>query len=335
MSVRRKVILGLIILILSAGLLKAQYVHFSQFYAAPLVLAPSFTGANEGARATLNYRDQWTGIKKGVYITSAFAFDVRASKIKSGFGLLVVRDQAGSGNLGRLDVGVLYSWNTQVTKSGIYFRPGIELKFAQRGVDFEKLIFPDQLSFDGQHYSTSNPPPTLRKKFFLDARASLLLYSEKFWVGLTVDHLFRPNDAFYDPNYRTPLKYSFFGGYKFGNYSHRNRVSDNYMISYQMRYQGGSYQLDIGGYWEHEPVIVGLWLRGLPYLNITGTVNMDAMVFMVGYHIFNFTVGYSYDLTVSPLLMSAGGSHEISINYSFATQRRAHRRKGAIPCPKM
>ena len=315
--------------------LSAQYVHFSQFYAAPLVLSPSFTGTSEGARVTMNYRDQWTGIKKGVFITSAFAFDLSASKINSGFGLLIVNDKAGSGNLGRLDVGALYSWNARLTKSGIYFRPGIELKFAQRGVDFEKLIFPDQLSFDGIASQTSNPPPVDRNKFFLDAAASILFYSDKFWMGLTLDHLFRPNDAFFDRTYRVPLKYTYFGGYKFGAYSRRTRVNDKYMISYQFRYQGGSYQLDLGGYWEHEPVLIGLWLRGLPYLNITGTLNMDAMIFMVGYHIFNFTIGYSYDLTINPLLMRAGGSHELSLTYTFITEKRRQRRKGAIPCPKL
>ncbi len=332
---RTKIILFIFVIsILPLGL-KAQYAHFSQFYAAPLVLAPSFAGSADGARGTINYRDQWTGIKKGIFVTEAFAFDITARKINSGFGLLVVRDKAGTGNLGRLDVGAIYSWNAQLTKSGLFFRPGIELKFAQRGVDIEKLIFPDQLSFDGISGQTSQQGPVDRTKFFLDAASSALFYSEKFWIGLTVDHLFRPNDAFYDRSYRVPLKYTFFGGYKFGTYSRRRRVGDKYMVSYQLRYQGGSYQLDLGGYWEHEPILVGLWLRGLPYLNAFGTLNMDAMVFMVGYHIFGISIGYSYDLTVSPILMRAGGSHEISLSYTLATQMRRHRRKGAIPCPKM
>jgi hypothetical protein len=35
------------------------------------------------------------------------------------------------------------------------------------------------------------------------------------------------------------------------------------------------------------------------------------------------------------LLMTAGGSHEISINYVFNMQTRMRRRHGAIPCPGM
>ncbi len=329
----------ILILSLIFSVANAQYIQFAQFYAAPLVLAPSFTGATDGARVTLNYRDQWTGLQRGVFITSAAAFDINAPKVKSGFGFLVVRDQAGEGNLGRIDVGLLYSWYTQISGSGIYFRPGLQLKLSQRGVDITKLVFPDQLEFDVDQYQpTINPDPAFSRLYFFDATASVLFYSDAFWIGLTADHLFRPHDAFYDPNYRVPIKYQSFGGYKFGNKYTRygtKASGDSYMVSYNFRYQGGSVQLDVGGYWNHEPLLVGIWFRGLPYLNITHTVNMDAMVFMVGYKIFNFSIGYSYDLTVSPLLMSAGGSHEISISYNFKTNTRSRQRKGAIPCPSL
>jgi len=303
--------------------LKAQYIHFSQFYSAPLVLAPSFTGAADGSRAIINYRDQWSGLNKGIYITSAFSFDMNVPKIKSGFGILAVRDQAGAGNLGRTDIGVTYSWYTQIARSGIFFRPGIQFKMSQRGVDLAKLVFPDQLNFDLTSYPASiQPPPPQINKFFLDATASVLFYNNFFWGGLTVDHLFRPNDAFYDLSYRVPLRYQVFGGYKFGAVTRHMRHGDNYMVSANLRYQSSSTQLDIGGYWDHEPLLIGLWIRGLPYLNITGTLNMDAIIFMLGYHIFNFTIGYSYDLTISPLLMKTGGSHEISIKYEFGNSKR-------------
>ncbi len=336
-NVHSKKITITLIFSLILTLANAQYIHFSQFYASPLVLAPSFTGAADGARVTVNYRDQWTGLKHGIYITSAFAFDIPAPKVKSGFGLLIVRDRAGEGNLGRTDVGLLYSWHTQISRSGIYFRPGIQLKMSQRGVDLEKLVFPDQIQINGGIIDTSvNPPPPYRTKFFMDATFSVMLYSDNFWVGITADHLFRPNDAFYDyQNYRVPIKYQSFGGLKFGRGYGRYSATegDSYMISYNFRYQAGSMQLDIGGYWNHEPLILGLWLRGLPYLNVTHTVNMDALVFLVGYKIFNFKFGYSYDLTVSPLLMSAGGSHEISLIYTFSPRARSRKRHGAIPCP--
>ncbi len=319
--------------------LSAQYIQFSQFYAAPLVLAPSFAGTADGARVTLNYRDQWTGLKHGIYVTEAFAFDIAAPKVNSGFGLLVVRDRAGEGNLGRTDFGVVYSWHTQISQSGIYFRPGLELKMSQRGVDLEKLVFPDQLQVNGTVIDTSiNPPPPYRTKYFMDATFSVMFYSDNFWIGVTADHLFRPNDAFYDyQSYRLPIKYQSFGGYKFGSgYGRYSRTgSDSYMLSYNFRYQAGSMQLDLGGYWNHDPLQFGIWLRGLPYLNVTHTLNMDALVFLVGYKIFNFRFGYSYDLTVSPLLMSAGGSHEISLIYTFSARARARKRHGAIPCPGM
>ena len=52
------------ILISFTGLtLQAQDVHFSQFYAAPLLVNPAQTGNFSGtARVGANYRDQWGSI---------------------------------------------------------------------------------------------------------------------------------------------------------------------------------------------------------------------------------------------------------------------------------
>lgn len=54
---------------------QAQDPLFSQFYANPLYLAPSFTGAgNKGTRVALNYRDQWPAVPRA-FTTYSFSFD--------------------------------------------------------------------------------------------------------------------------------------------------------------------------------------------------------------------------------------------------------------------
>lgn len=63
-------------------------------------------------------------------------------------------------------------------------------------------------------------------------------------------------------------------------------------------------------------------------------MNLDAIVVLVGYKIFNFTVGYSYDLTVSDLLGTTGGAHEISLIYLFET-KLSGRRHHIVSCPNM
>lgn len=321
---------------------KAQYIQFSQYYATPTVLAPSFTGATEKSRINFNYRDQWARID-GIFVTYGAGYDINVPKVHSGFGVLLLRDQAGTGNLARTEFGVLYSWYALLDKTHqIYIRPGVEFKLSQRSINFTKLIFGDQITSTGPPYPPSiQPLPADVQKTLPDAASSMMVYAPSFWVGFSVDHLFRPTDAFYDRDYRVPLKYSAFGGYKFklggSSYGHRssNKIEDWFFVSAYYRLQSNLDQMDIGGYWDHEPFTLGIWMRGLPYMNIVKTVNIDAVIVVVGYRIFNFNIGYSYDMTVSPLLSKTGGSHEISITYKFNTNLKSKKRYGPMPCPNL
>ncbi len=336
----------IILLLFFSGLsVKGQYIQFSQYYASPTILAPSFAGAVEKSRVSFGWRDQWPKITPSVFVTYAAAYDMNAPKISSGFGIVLLNDVAGAGKLGRTEFGVMYSWYGLLNKrSQLYLRPGIQFKLTQRSIDFQQLTFGDQITYDGTttiSSSTIQPWPENTKKTFVDATSSIMLYNPSFWSGISVDHLFRPGDAFYDPSYRVPLKLSVFGGYRFKvsgkGYGHRsaNSVQDYFFVSGYYRLQGNNDQIDIGGYWEHEPFTLGLWVRGLPYMNIMNNANIDAVIFMVGYKIFDFTIGYSYDLTVSPLLAQTGGAHEISISYKFHTNINSRKRDGPMPCPNL
>lgn len=333
----------IILLIAFSFTAKSQYIQFSQYYATPTVLAPSFTGAVEKSRVNFNYRDQWGKIANSIFVTYAAGYDIHVQNVNSGFGVLLIKDQAGAGNLSRTEIGASYSWYTQLDRNKkIFFRPGVQFKLSQRSIDFYALTFGDQIGSDGTIAPQSiQPYPADVKKTSVDAASSILFYSPDFWAGITVDHLFRPTDAFYDPTYRVPIKYSVFGGYKFklggSSYGHRSAssIQDWFFVSAYYRLQSVSSQMDIGGYWSHEPFTLGIWLRGLPYLNIERTVNIDAVIFLVSYKIFNFQIGYSYDFTVSPLLSKTGGSHEISVSYKFNTRLKSKPRYGPLPCPNL
>jgi hypothetical protein len=88
-------------------------------------------------------------------------------------------------------------------------------------------------------------------------------------------------------------------------------------------------QLDLGVYWFKNPLVLGLWYRGIPPFN---SQRGDAFILLVGYKSKNFNIGYSYDVTISNLIGQAIGSHEISMSVKFALPR--HDKKGAVPCPE-
>ena len=188
-------------------------VQFSQFYAAPLVLSPSYTGMIQGSRVVLNYRDQWPSIP-GTFTTYAASYDQYFSKMNSGIGVLVIRDQAGSGNLNLTDIGLLYSYDLKINR---YWRvrPGIKFEYGQRGIEFEKLVFGDQIDLDNPTTTSSLDASPTSKVGYIDVDASVLAYSSKIWAGFTAEQLLRPNQSLYKYDVgRIPIKYVVFGGYK-------------------------------------------------------------------------------------------------------------------------
>jgi len=58
------------------------------------------------------------------------------------------------------------------------------------------------------------------------------------------------------------------------------------------------------------------------------------MSFLLGYKFDNINIGYSYDITISKLIGSTGGAHEISIIYNFDLNQTRKKRRKAIPCSR-
>jgi len=331
-----------LLLLIGAYQSHAQIIHFSQYYSSPAILGPSFAGINGGTRAIFNYRDQWPGI--GVqFRTFAFAMDHYLYKRNSGIGLSVMRDEAGSGNLSVTDVGLQYSYDLKLfgfSRNAVHFRPGLSFSFSQRGLDFYRLVFNDQLDFNGIANSTIENKPSIN--WYIDATASGLFYGEKWWFGFTGDHLLRPDQSmenYGDLEARLPMMVSVYGGYRFPlRDPRRNRRRDETLtVTGIYKYQAGFSQMDMGVYWTKDPFVLGAWYRGIPFLNnpAENFYTTDAVILLLGFKVLNMSIGYSYDITVSDLMPNSKGSHEVSIKYEFDMNvpRNQNRRRGAVSCP--
>ena len=161
-------------------------------------------------RVTAVYRNQWPELNN-VFVTYSFAYDHYFENFNSGVGVLLLRDVAGSGDLGILNAGVHYSYDIQINEE-FHLRPGIHFNYTQQGIDFSKLQWNDELSNPGG--GTIEQPPTDPYKPDVDFAASLLGYTERAWFGFSVDHLLRPNYGLYNNDADWPIKYSAFGGYQ-------------------------------------------------------------------------------------------------------------------------
>jgi type IX secretion system PorP/SprF family membrane protein len=303
---------------------------FSQFYANPLYLSPSFAGATDEYRFAMNVRDQWPSVP-GVFQTYSISLDKAMPNFNSGIGVLATYDVAGSGDLSTTNIGILYSYDFNINKQW-HIRPGVNFKFYYLGLDIAKLVFNSQITGSGTTPPIS--PPPFNKVADIDFATSALIYDDQVWAGVTLDHLFTPKQSFYGDDSKLPIKFNLYGGIRLiGQTRLRRKLSEALSVATNFQIQGKFYQTDIGLYYFKEPLIFGIWYRGIPFMTSQAG---DAIIGLIGIKTKQLHIGYSYDFTISNLIASTGGAHEISLVYEFNSFSIGGSRKKihAIPCPE-
>ncbi len=305
-----------------------QDIHFSQFFANKLFLAPSFAGATQQNRFISNYRNQWPGLPKA-FVTYAFSYDHNFQNFNSGMGLIALRDVAGTGKYGTLQLGLCYSFDFLLNDE-IHIRPGAGFSYIQRSIDFMKLIMGDQLTNGGTNPSSIETFPGKDYKGSVDASSSIIAYSKNMWGGITVDHLLRPNLSIMGGEERLPIKIDLYGGATLLRKGRLLRpIDETLSFAFKFTNQAKYRQLDLGLYWSKSPLIFGFWYRGIPPFN---SDRGDSFALLSGIKVQNFTLGYSYDFTISNLIGHSSGSHELSISYEFSRTRK--KKMSSVPCPE-
>ena len=313
--------------------LKAQDAQFTQFYAAPMYLNPAFTGVTYEHRFVANYRNQWPGVKKA-YQTYMASYDYNMSDINSGLGITVMQDRAGTAGLTHSQFGLNYAYHFKVSKLA-EVRLGANLNYNMKRIDFGRLKFNDQITTGS---SVSTDAANYEQLNFMDFAAGALLNSTEYWLGFSAKHLTQPNSSLIGDRVPLPLSLSLHGGYRFIlEQKSKNDIKRYISPAFNYRHEQKYDQLDIGVYYYHLPLSVGLWYRGLPLKTYAPTYgSRESIAILLGFEItdYNLRVGYSYDLTISKLgIANSLGAHEISLVYEIAKKKKKTRRV-LVSCPK-
>jgi type IX secretion system PorP/SprF family membrane protein len=310
----------------------SQDMQFSQYYKAPLYLNPAFAGSTKDHRFILNYRNQWPSIPKAFTFYS-FSYDVNVDKYNSGFGVMITSDKAGSAGLRATSIGYVYSYKMRM--GDWIVSPGLNFSYGIRDLDFNRLVFGDQLEFNGPTVDEAAHKYTSIQYF--DFGSGFLAYNKSIWFGYSVHHLNEPNFSLLEQESLLPMKHSFHGGVKIplnnGPFK-RNKIS-SLAPSIIYKKQGNFSQLDLGTYLLYDPITIGLWYRGVPFKkNVSDQRSHDAVAAIFGLRLDGFEFGYSYDVTVSRLGTASGGAHEISLSYLLNSRNKNNPKpKKFIPCP--
>jgi type IX secretion system PorP/SprF family membrane protein len=322
---------NMIVIFMLSFQLNAQDVSFSQMYATPMYLSPSFTGLTQGTRLGLTYRDQWPGIAN-TYRSYALSVDHYFDEYSSGLGLIVLRDDNGGGLLVRQDISAFYAYEIEVARD-VFVRPGIEFAYKERNMNLIEAVFPSDQGADGSIISNGlNTNEEYNHKYF-DAAASAMIYSDAFWFGFGFHNLVKNDIAATDIETFNDLKTAVYGGYKY-RYKDKMRRSDEQSVTlaFNYRMQADFSQLDIGTYWYINPMELGLWYRGIPFASGGGLENHDGLIFILGLNIGNARIGYSYDWTLSELSGYSNGANELTLTWRFNQSTKRVKNRGAIPC---
>ena len=302
-----------------------QDAQFSQFYANPLYLNPALAGSQKCPRVKLAYRNQYPTL--GAYRTFAASYDQFFEGLSGGLGLLALNDVSGDGAYKRTEISLMYSYHLVLNRD-LALLVGFQAGFTQLGIDKSKLLFPDQIHpLYGFVYPTGE---VLQENVsYPDFSTGFVLFSENYYIGGSFHHLTEPENYFINTG-ALPMKMTFHGGASIPITRSRLARGRETVLNPSILYQAQgetheqlNYMLSIT---TKDMITAGMSFRH----NFN---NADAVILMLGFSPDKFTIGYSYDYTVSAQKNGGGGAHEITVGYQFPCAPKKKKFK-TINCPK-
>jgi type IX secretion system PorP/SprF family membrane protein len=319
----------------AATALQAQDPVFSQYYATPLQINPAFAGSAFAPRFGAGYRHQWPSLNRA-YQTYAAYYEQSLDRLNSGIGFHFEGDDAGNGILRTNRFSAHYAYRIMINnKTGL--KIGIEAGMFQSALNWDRLIFPDQIDpIGGINAPTDEIRPDQLSITRLDLSSGLLLFNENLWLGFAMKHLNTPKETFTLTNNNLaqglPIRYTLHGGAditirKGNKNTWGSFLSPNFLLASQGPFQ----QINLGAYYGLGPLFAGTWFRH------TLDQNRDALIFLVGFKQGVFKTGLSYDTTISRLAGNSGGTYELTFQVSLdqsETLRKRKKRADNAECPK-
>jgi type IX secretion system PorP/SprF family membrane protein len=324
---------------------KAQDIHFSQFYLSPLNLNPAMTGImNCNIRLTANYRNQWASVlKNNAYSTYSVSYDQKIPVGRYdyfGIGGTFWGDRAGESQFATMTGKISGSYSKRMgggRKEAHYLVVGAEAGLAQRSIDFIKLRWGTQHDglggYDGSLPSYENFDQS--NFLFADMAAGILWFSvfdenNNLYVGGAFNHLNRANQSF--DSGTEDFLFSRFTLHAGGEFSISNRVS--LVPGVITMFQGPSFQVNSGtalkftlgsgkgGFSNYQAFQIGTWVRVSNKVE-TGVLT-DAVILSTRFDYNQFSLGFSYDVNVSALkpASSNNGAFEFALIYKFCNNER-------------
>lgn len=304
--------------ILFSGKISAQDIHFSQFYATPILVNPANTGFITGDyRAGFNYRNQWSSITVP-YVTVNGEADLSFvaglhKKDIFGTGLTLFNDKAGDSRFSTTQIGLNFAYNKSIGKfNNQFIGLGVNGTYCLSNISYDQLYWDEQ--YEGGLLTETFP---LGIADYSDLSAGLqynrlIDKATNFSAGAAVFHIFKPNQTFdNNPDSRVFRKIVLNAG---ANLGMGNKFSAYPKIIFSNQ---GPYSELLVGYLQRYSLNYnylndyGVYFGGMLRWN-------DAFIFLTKFDLNKLSLGISYDVNFSRLnAVSHGrGGPEFSVVYT-------------------
>jgi len=304
---------------------KAQGMHFSQYYNAPLLLNPANTALmpDNDFRVGVNYRNQWSSVPVPYRTYSVYA-DMQALRNRNttnwlGLGFGFWSDKAGNGDLSLSRIELMLAYHVQLGYTAM-ISAGLSAASAQRTVDFNKLTFDrqwDGFKFDPNLQNGENGY-TARTSFFdIGAGVNLAYFPNEntyLKVGIGVAHITQPKETFYGQEHKMGIRPT-------GNVDLMVKLSNNVILNPSVYYttQKGAYELLYGTLFQVNVSGGGSFEQQAATSLIFGIFHRwnEAVIGTIGLEYGRLKVMSSYDFTMSSFSTAnkGRGAFEIGIVY--------------------
>ncbi len=303
--IKTKIVLGLFILLAFAQQTIAQQdPTYTQYNFNTQTINPAYAGSWESLGFMVLGRNQWVGIK-GAPETITFSIQSPTRNENVGLGFNIISDKLGRES--KFGISGDYSYRLQLKRGRTYLRLGLKAGMTN---------YTNNLSQYAQYASSSSDDPInqidIDGKYLLNFGFGAFLYSERFYLGLSVPKL---------------LENKYISDYT--NYSSIAEIRHFYL-------QGG-YAWDLSEDIKFKPTFLARVTSGSPAsFDLTANfifkdkVSLGAMhrfgdsFGFIGQWLFDkkLRIGYSIDFTISELQHYSGGTHEVMVSYELGYRTR-------------
>lgn len=325
-----------VVLFIGISSVKAQDIHFSQFFASPLNLNPATTGVLScDMRFSAIYRNQWSSfLNNKAFNTFSAGIETRLPVGKNdywGLGLNLWADKAGTSSFSSVHGSLNGSFIKRLggrRSLDMFLVAGGALGFSQKSINTLNLQFGSQWNGDAFDGSLSTNENLLNTRLtYADMAAGLFWWmaldhdaKSTINAGIAFNHLTKADVAFlnngFDPLF---LKSTIHFG---GDFRLQRRLA--LVPNMVMFFQGPSREYNLGMAVKFDfskravssqAFEIGPWVRIVS--SPTGQIASDAVVAVARVRYGSSTFGFSYDINISRLRPATRGNGAFEVSYVY------------------